>query len=298
MLKNVKLCALCMLFLSFLSFQAQAIVTVELLLEDGITSNALGEFTGSGDVDPNGLVRLSSASYAFYEDDGDAAPHQLILFDADTTGGGLNRFTQLATEAEILNVAGIIAAGATVLVSDMDVDSDTDDIYIYCYRDDIVPNENFIVRIPSLGLGTDTFGAVEIAASTAAMLPITGNNGGRRNALYIDTRPTPNEIVMIIDTPGLDTTTNGLYKRAVNANPNDPNILIATYAQLGAGTTPPSIPGQDTIGFTDVANHGAEDYLLQGGENENNETLSTSRSRMALPGRWFRSRYRMDRRNF
>lgn len=221
-----------------------------------------GEFTGDTDSDPYGLAMTTEGTYVYFESELDApvGSDAIIHIDPSHPLGGANRFSVLATEAEMIALEPGFTGTPNLGGQDIAVDPATNDVYalVTNFSADGDP-ENILVRIPNLG-GT-TYGPVELAASYAVM------GAGDQYAVAIDRRPDPNEVVMIIDND--DTTSdslsngNGLYVRPLGSSaPNVPNTLIANFGDLGAGTTPASVGGTDSIGFWDVAFVGDEDYIL------------------------------------
>jgi hypothetical protein len=238
------------------AFAATSVVTL-LVEDDGtVNANTIGEFTG-GDSDPNSLARLSTGSYVYFEAD-DAANDADAIIMFDPLGVGAARFSVLASEASLSATDAALATPENMQCDDICVDPDTDDIYALMQNSAVNPTEVFVVRIPSLGFGTDTFGPVELAAANAVM----GNRNGA-GSITVDTLPSPNELVILHDSQvsGNDTTTNVLYTRQVTANPASANTVVATYSQLGFGTTPPWQAG-DLVGFADLAVLGTGDYVL------------------------------------
>ncbi len=247
--------------------------TVTLLTEDDGTLDAhtIRAFIGDNDSEPRGLARLSSGSYVYFEtnDLAGAAQDSLILFDPDAAGGGAARFSVLASEAVLLGsdptFTDITGNAACFSIA---VDPDTDDIYTPLINRSPLPDEHALIRIPCTGgLGSDVFGVPEVVANSDTFIDDNDEN----HQVLVDHRPEPNEIILLLDTGALeDGTTNGLYRRALSAAPSDGNTLIASYVQLAAGTTPPSVIGFNRFGITGVALRGREDYLLFNGNGDAN----------------------------
>jgi hypothetical protein len=177
----------------------------------------------------------------------------------DRTGVDAARFTVLAATASLAAVNPGLATPESLGCEDIAVDPDTDDIYAIIQNFTATPDQNFVVRIPSLGLGTDTFGPVELAASSA----VIGDRNGA-GALVVNTLPDPNELLILHDNQGaaaLDETDNVLYRRPVNANPASPSTVVATFSEIAAGCTPAWVTG-DTVGFGDLAVLPDGDYVI------------------------------------
>lgn len=240
--------------------------TVTALVEDDGAGAAglpdqIGDFTNATDSDPNSLARLTSGTYVYFEaeDAGGIDPTRsdaITLFNPSLSGTA--RFTVIGTDASISAVSGL---GAIALgCEDLAVDRDTDDVYGLMTNTTPNPDNIFIIRIPSLGVGTDTFGPPELFASNA----VVGDRNGA-GAIEISRVPNPNELIIVHDTQTTanDNTTNIVARRPVTAASNDPHAQTWTFATVAAGTTPASsFVGGDLIGFTDLAILPDGDYIL------------------------------------
>jgi hypothetical protein len=218
-----------------------AATVVTLLVEDDGTTDpgTLGELTGT-DSDPNALGWLSSGSYVYFESESGApvgVSDSLFLFDPTQTN--LARFTLLADEATLLSTAGITG---NLACNGIAIDPDTDDVYAMIQE--LGSDDFHIIRIPSSGLGTDTFGA-PVLVNSIGVFPALASMS------QVDTTTSPSSLIIMMDDDNInnDATTNGVYRLPVNATPSDTPTLIATFGELAAGTTPPTAPVTDFIGF-------------------------------------------------
>lgn len=229
---------------------ALAGTTITALVRDDGTTGAgtIGEFTGQTDSTPLGLARLSSGSYLYWEDNAAGTGAQsLIRFDPDLSGAA--RFSVLLSEVAARVVTG---AGSPEAFEGVAVDPDTDDVYLGLW--DNVNGPHYIVRIPSLGLGTDTFGPPVLAANGLGIGNFTTGNG---LMMIIDPTTTPNSIITMRDDAVLanDVAINGIYRRLVTDAPSTPSTLVASFGQLAGGLTPSTDaePGTDALGFRALA---------------------------------------------
>jgi len=155
--------------------------TITFPLQDAETYPGSGtdynDFSNSDDIDPNGLVKLSTGSFVFFDSEGTADPAGsgpdvsgdtgdfLVLFDPDDAGGGLARFEVLLPEngaTSFNSVTGITPTTIDIRVSDI-VANSNDDLYIAVSDADAagaIPH--FIVKLPSTG--PDTYGAPILVA--------------------------------------------------------------------------------------------------------------------------------------
>lgn len=227
------------------SASAGSAVTV-LVQDDGTTgTGTIGEFTGQTDSSPLGLGYLSSGTYVYIEDitTGPAAG-ALISFDRDLVNAA--RFSILLTPANAQTVTG---ASAIVDLECLAVDPPTDDIYVLVREP--VSGALYIIRIPSLGLGTDTFGAPVVFADTVGMPNYIGGNAP---AMTIDTTTSPRSVLFTRDqtSPNDDNGGNGIYRRSFSLAPTDPSVQLMTFVQLSTGTTPLT-PNGSAMGYRSLA---------------------------------------------
>lgn len=225
---------------------ASPIITA-LVQDDGTTNpGTIGEFSGTGNASsPLGLGHLSSGSYVYIEDAIVGTGAQSVMrFDPDLSGAA--RFSIMLVPASAEALTG--SANPLAFVS-LAVDPDTDDIYVM--PRDAVTGNLYIIRIPSLGLGSDTYGGPVVFAGSAGL---PGYTGGNAPQMALDTTTTPNSIIFTRDDAAAanDGTINGIYRRLFSAAPTDPSTLVATFVQLGPGTTPPWSSGQ-ALGFRALA---------------------------------------------
>ncbi|MBN1477853.1 hypothetical protein JXA47_13955 [Candidatus Sumerlaeota bacterium] len=217
---------------------------IGLLIEENGTTDpgTIGEFTG-GDSDPMCLGILSSGSMVYFESDPDAgagADDAIVLFDEDASGGGINRFSIIASEEDLLSIA-TLPSPATLEANDIAI-GDDDTVYALIARDRIYPIAWHIFRIPHLE--DNSFGSPEIVAGPLQL----GSPSGLLHSMAIDTSTDPDTLIIGIDDGNRDhdTSTNGIYTLDASQTYGTPTMIGGGAATLGAvSAAVGGVPGTD-----------------------------------------------------
>jgi hypothetical protein len=221
-----------------------AAFTVDLLAEENGTTDpgTIGEFTG-GDSDPLCLGILSNGSIVYFESDPDAvagAADSIILFDEDAAGGGVNRFSVIASRSALLAAAGI-SSPVTLEIADIAI-GDDDTVYALVAPQTPQPYLWHIFRLPYLG--GNSFGPPEIAAGPAQI----GSTNGLFCSMAIDWATDPDTLIIGFDNSILtqDTSINGIHSLDASQTLGTPTMIGAGAATLGAvSAAVGGIPGTD-----------------------------------------------------
>ena len=192
--------------------------TVTLLnVDEGLFPNTVAggynDFMQTDDSDPNGVVRLSSGSFVWFESEATAAPGGtpgggpgdfLVLFDPDAVGGGLNRYSVFASKADMNTLFSTsfldIKCGELAR-------SANDDVFAVFSGNDSDPEPYYIVKFPNTGV--DTWGPAVLMAD-AADLP--SNNAGEQLTIAYD--DATDRLYFTFDAEGgtgADDTTSGFF---------------------------------------------------------------------------------------
>ena len=196
-------------------------------------------WTGTSDTDAFGLEVLSDGRLLYYEDDGGADPGEDSVILVDPTQTGNNRFSVLAEEDDIEDLAP--NNGSSIHISDIAADGD-DNVYLMVITKS--NDDNYVVRVPREvnGFGapelvTDVYDGGEDGSHTFHRLAVSGTT------LYLlfDDLTTTNDLT---DLAG----SNGVY--AFDLSGTLPGAttdldLLASYKDISDALATPASSGND-----------------------------------------------------
>ena len=208
------------LFLFFSPVLLAADITVVLEQSD-ITA-----WSGGSDTDPRGLAVLSDGRLVFFEDDYSppSSKEDCILL-IDPTQTGTARFTQIASESEILGL--VSTTGKYAFVADIVRDA-SDNVYALATQYGSTNKNNFVLRIP-YNQTTETFDNPELVVTL-----YTGGMSSSKSYHRLDVQG--NTLFVYFDALNETSSNNGVYSFDLSGTlPGTTGDLtqLATFSDLG-----------------------------------------------------------------
>ena len=217
------------------------------LIKSVVDEIGITDFTGDTDTDPICPVFLSDGRFVFF--DTEPGLDYLLLFDPSE--GGFDRFTILATEAQLAALAPNTVSPSEINCSSISVD-DSDNVYMMI--SEIGAYDNYVVKVPFSG---GSYQAPELVVDV-----FDGGKSSLGDLTYhrVEVNGAGDEIFISFDNLNIANDTNvslggnGIYTFDPTNAPGTTSSLtfLMDYTSLAAGVTPPATPGSDSIGLYSI----------------------------------------------